>query len=149
MGLTTSTRLIYENINALQPHRHSNHSALMNPGALAVPLTNGSLRSVWRTFKVSHLLLRTFESTTFLQHLDVPSDNRPTFFDSNRWFLLPQAQEDEEEHQRDEDLKGQDPLERKRRRRKLLSSCLPLSSRGSARGCHGNLGASTVLPDHQ
>ena len=41
----------------------------------------------------------------------------PTFLDRNRWLLLPQAQEDEEEDQRDEDLKGQDPLDGKKTKR--------------------------------
>lgn len=44
----------------------------------------------------------------------------PTFFDRYRWFLLPQAKEDEEEDQRDEDLKSQHPLRRERDERRLM-----------------------------
>lgn len=43
---------------------------------------------------------------------DAPDITLPalTFLHRDGWLLLPQPQEDEEEHQGDEDLKGQHPL---------------------------------------
>ena len=40
----------------------------------------------------------------------------PTFLDRNRWLFLPQTQKDEEEDQWDEDLKGQHPLEGRKKK---------------------------------
>lgn len=100
----------------LQPHRHSNHSAWPDD------TRSCGCSSDWRTSTcLSKLLLGACESTTpstFLQTTVLL-----TFLHSNRWFLLPQTQEDEEEDQRDEDLKGQHPLERERRSRLPSSMC--------------------------
>lgn len=40
-----------------------------------------------------------------------------TFLDGDRWFLLPQTQEDEEEDEWDENFKCQHPLQRRKDKR--------------------------------